>query len=65
MSTLLEVSYQRRKARTEANALLDKAALESRALTISEQVQFDSLLARIQDLDVQMAQRSNLRKLVS
>lgn len=62
--TLLELTYQRRKARTEANVLLDKAALESRALSVSEQVLFDGLLARIQNLDVQIEQRSNLRKLV-
>ena len=36
---LLELIFQRRKARLEANGLLDKAALESRALSISEQVQ--------------------------
>lgn len=61
---LLELFFQRRKARTEANALLDKAALESRALSISEQVRFDSLLARIQDLDVKIAQREELPRMV-
>ena len=61
--TLLELTFQRRKARKEANALLDKAAIESRALSVSEQVQFDSLLARIQSLDGQIAERESLRKL--
>lgn len=63
--TLLELTYQRRKAKKEAADLLDKAVLESGSLTIPEQVRFDSLTARIQELDVQIEQRSNLRKLVS
>jgi hypothetical protein len=63
--TLLELSFQRRKVRTEANHLLDKAAIESRALSIPEQVRFDALLAQIQELDEQFALRSNLRKMVS
>jgi len=62
---LLELIFQRRKARLEANGLLDKAALESRALSISEQVQFDSLLARIQDLDARIAQREELSRMVN
>ena len=60
--TLLELNFQRRKARRTANDLLDKAALESRDLTISERIQFDSLTARIQELDEQFVKRSNLRK---
>ena len=60
--TLLELNFQRRKARKEANGLLDKAALESRSLTIPEQVQFDSLLARIQEFDHAITQRESLRK---
>ena len=59
---LLEINFQRRKLRKDANALLDKAVLESRKLTVTEQCQFDSMLARIQELDVQFEQRSNLRK---
>jgi len=60
---LLELFFQRRKTRQEANGLLDKAALEFRALSIPEQVRFDSLLARIQDLDVQITQREELRRM--
>lgn len=63
--TLLELAYQRRKAKKEAAELLDKAVLETRSLTIPEQVRFDSLTARIQDLDAAIAQRESLRKLVS
>lgn len=63
--TLLELNFQRRKARREANTLLDKAAIESRSLSITEQVQFDSLLARIQDFDTQFVQRESLRKRVT
>lgn len=63
--TLLELNFQRRKARAEASALLDKAVAESRSLTIAEQVQFDALTARILTLDEQYAQREFLRKVVS
>jgi ethanolamine utilization protein EutP (predicted NTPase) len=63
--TLLELTYQRRKAKKEAAELLDKAVIETRSLTIPEQVRFDSLTARIQDLDAAIAQRESLRKLVS
>lgn len=61
--TLLELTYQRRKAKKEAAELLDKAVLENRSLTIPEQVRFDSLTARIRSLDEQIAQRESLRKL--
>ena len=61
--TLLEISFQRRKAKVEASGLLNTAVAESRTLTIAEHVRFDALAARIQDLDVQFAQRSNLRKM--
>ena len=60
--TLLELTFQRRKARQAANDLLDKAATEGRALTIAEQVSFDALLSRIQELDGAIAQRESLRK---
>ena len=63
--TLLELSFQRRKARKEANTLLDTAAIESRSLTITEQVQFDAMLARISELDAAIVQRESLRKVVS
>lgn len=62
--TLLELNFQRRKVRKDANTLLDKAASESRSLTITEQIQFDALLARIQEFDVQISQRESLRKAV-
>lgn len=62
MSTLLELTFQRRKAKAQAAELLDKAVLESRSLTVAEQVRFDSLTARINTLDEQIAQRESLRK---
>ena len=62
--TLLELNYQRRKAKREGQELLDRAVLESRSLTVAEQVRFDSLSARIQELDGQIAERESLRKLV-
>ncbi|MGB6384206.1 MAG: hypothetical protein WBF25_03195 [Terriglobales bacterium] len=62
---LLELSYQRKKAKAEASGLLDKAVAESRTLTIAEQVQFDALTVRIHVLDEQFAQRESLRKVVA
>jgi hypothetical protein len=61
--TLLELNFQRRKAKTEASGLLDKAMAESRSLTIAEQIHFDALTARIQVLDTAIAERESLRKL--
>jgi hypothetical protein len=63
--TLLEISYQRSKAKREANNLLDRAVVEARSLTISEQIKFDALTARIQELDAQFVQRESLRKAVT
>ncbi|MGC2476646.1 MAG: hypothetical protein WA485_20090 [Candidatus Sulfotelmatobacter sp.] len=60
---LIELSYQRRKAKTEATGLLDRAVTESRSLTIAEQVHFDALTARVHELDVAIAKRESLRKL--
>lgn len=60
--TLLELTYQRRTARQEANALLDKATREARNLTVSEQIAFDGLLARISEMDALIEQRTALRK---
>lgn len=59
--TLLELVFQRRKARAEAAALLDDAVAQSRSLTISEQVRFDALLARIHEIDAAIASRAALR----
>jgi hypothetical protein len=63
--TLLEINFQRRKAKTEAAGLLDLAVAESRALTLPEQVRFDSLTARLQELDNATAEREALRKLAN
>lgn len=63
--TLLELSYQRRKAKAEATGLLDRAVDESRSLSISEQVRFEALTARIHELDTAFAERESLRKLAS
>lgn len=61
--TLLELNFQRRKAKTEAAGLLDAAMAESRTLSIAEQVHFDALTARIQVLDTAISERESLRKL--
>jgi hypothetical protein len=63
--TLLELNYQRRKAKAEAAGLLDRAVTESRSLTIAEQVHFDTLAARIHELDNAIAERESLRKLAN
>lgn len=63
--TLLELAFQRKRAKAEAAGLLDKAMAESRTLTLPEQVRFDALTARIHELDGAIAQRESLRKLVS
>lgn len=62
---LLELSFQRTKAKREAFGLLDKAMAESRALTVAEQVHFDALLVRVNELDDAISQRESLRKAVS
>ncbi len=59
--TLLELSFQRRKAKTEASGLLDTAMAESRTLTVAEQVRFDSLATRVHELDAAIAERESLR----
>lgn len=63
--TLLELRFQRRKARTEATGLLDCAVTESRSLSIPEQVRFDALTARIHEIDNAIAERESLRKLAN
>jgi hypothetical protein len=63
--TLLELSYQRRKAKAEATGLLDQAVTGARSLSIPEQVRFDTLTARIHELDNAFAERESLRKLAS
>lgn len=60
--TLLELAFQRKKAKTEAVGLLDKAMAESRTLTIAEQVRFDALTVRMEEIDGAIAQRESLRK---
>ncbi|MGD0629018.1 MAG: hypothetical protein ABR987_06690 [Terracidiphilus sp.] len=62
--TLLELNFQRRKAKAEATRLLDCAVNEGRSLSIPEQVRFDALTARIHELDAAFAERESLRKLV-
>ena len=63
--TLLELNFLRRKARTEAAGLLDAAMAGGRALTIAEQVRFDGLTARINELDAAYSERESLRKLAN
>ena len=59
---LLELTFQRKTAKRAAQDLLDKAMAESLTLTTSEQVRFDSLAVRIQELDAAISQRESLRK---
>ncbi len=61
--TLLELNFQRRKAKAEAAGLLDKAVAESRALSVAEQVHFDTITVRIHELDTAIVERESLRKL--
>ena len=63
--TLLEISFLRRKAKAEATGLLDRAVTEGCSLSIPEQVRFDTLTARIHELDTAFAERESLRKLAS
>lgn len=63
--TLLELTFQRKKAKAEASGLLDSAMAETRALSVAEQVRFDALTARIHEMDAAIAQRESLRKAVS
>lgn len=62
---LLELNFQRKKAKAEASGLLDKAMAESRSLSIAEQVRFDALLTRVHELDAAISQRESLRKRVT
>lgn len=62
--TLLELNYQQRQARRTARELLDCAVKEGRTLTLPETIHFDSLSARIAELDDEILRRESLRKLV-
>ena len=57
---LLELFYQRAQAQKSATKLLDKAALAHRALTTQEQLDFETHISAIADLDKQIAERSAL-----
>jgi hypothetical protein len=59
--TLLELNFQQRKARREANALLDLAVTEGRNLSVAEQVKFDGLLARCNEIEAAIFERAALR----
>jgi hypothetical protein len=61
--TLLELNYQRRKAKAEAAGLLDRAVTESRTLSLAEQARFDTLASDMQSLDTAISEREALRKL--
>lgn len=54
---LLELNYQRRKAKHTARELLDRVTTEGRALSIAEQLHFDALAARIAELDAAIVER--------
>jgi hypothetical protein len=62
---LMELFFQRRKAKAQAAKLLDSAFAESRSLTVAEQVQFDGLAVHIEELDQAIQARQSLRKLVN
>lgn len=59
--TLLELTFQRCRASAECRRLLDTAITESRDLTATEKVTFDSLTARIAEFDSAIAARAALR----
>jgi hypothetical protein len=63
--TLLTLHFQRRTAKLEASELLESSLAESRELTLSEQLRFDALAARLAETDAAISQRESLRKLVS
>jgi hypothetical protein len=60
---LVDLYFQYRKARADARAILDASVAEGRSLTIPEQVCFDGLAARLQELDGAINERESLRKL--
>ncbi|HEY6769388.1 MAG TPA: hypothetical protein VI386_31985 [Candidatus Sulfotelmatobacter sp.] len=60
--TLLELTFQRRKADIAAHEILDLAVTEGRNLNVAEQVRFDGLLARVHELDAAIAKRAALRQ---
>ena len=62
MTTLLELTHRLSQARVKARGLLDTALTQTRALTIAEQVQFDSLVGRCTELESQIEARCALRK---
>lgn len=62
---LMELNYQKRKLRKEANQLLDLAVMEGRNLSVTEQIRFDSLTSRIAELNSAIIQRENIRKMVA
>lgn len=61
METILELTYQRCKARAAANGLLDCAVTEGRNLGPTEQIAFDALLSRVHQFDAAIEQRAALR----
>lgn len=63
--TLLELNFQRRKAKAEATRLLDGAVTESRTLSVAEEVRFAGLTARVHELDSAIADRESLRELAN
>lgn len=62
MTTLLELTHRLSHAKVKARGLLDTALTQSRALSIGEQVEFDSLVSRCHELEAQIEARCALRK---
>ena len=60
--TLLELTHQLSQARAKAHRLLDAAQDEKRNLTLSEQIEFDSLITRGHEIEGAIEARANLRK---
>ncbi len=61
-NTLLDLNHRLGQARVKARGLLDTAPTQSRALSIGEQVEFDSLVGRCHELETQIEARCALRK---
>jgi hypothetical protein len=62
MTTLLDLTHQLAQARTRARGLLDTAHTQSRALSMAEQIEFDSLITNCHALEAQIEARCALRK---
>lgn len=61
-NTLLDLNHRLGQTRVKARGLLDTAFTQARALSIAEQIEFDSLVSRCKELESQIEARCALRK---